>query len=416
VLDHPTAGYGIVIRDAEGWEYHIYHVNNDTPGTDDGGDDGTWRFATGIGPGVPVQAGELLAWMGDSGNSEGSVPHAHVELHRPDGTAINPYWSLRQAQRDVNCAAAPTGPDATQPDAVQVAAGQADPAAVVDADWLASTWAVAPLPVGWQPLVLTGGAPGSGRTAARMWISPAGFTPVDGAALRVGDARFDTAVDCAVALEPQVHSSIPAELGAILSTIKAMESGGDYTVAAATSTASGAYQFVDSSWGGYGGYARAKDAPPAVQDAKAAELAASILARNGGDVSTVPVSWYLGHVPVGGEWDTVPAYPGNRLTPREYQDRWMKRYAQLLGSPEAWVGSAPAPWRPVETTVTCRTVVVDVGRPGSPQYVLTQGQAFDADTSGRAVPRAVDPCDPARAVLATPPVHESPIVPVSGPS
>ena len=40
LLDHPTAGYGIVIRDAEGWEYHIYHVNNDTPGADDGADDG----------------------------------------------------------------------------------------------------------------------------------------------------------------------------------------------------------------------------------------------------------------------------------------------------------------------------------------------------------------------------------------
>ena len=53
-----------------------------------------------------------------------------------------------------------------------------------------------------------------------------------------------------------------------------MESGGDYTVSVTTSTASGAYGFLDSSWGGYGGYARAKDAPPAVQDAKAAELAA----------------------------------------------------------------------------------------------------------------------------------------------
>ena len=51
LLDHPTAGYGVVIRDAEGWEYHIYHVNNDSPGTDDGADDGSWRFAPGIVPG-----------------------------------------------------------------------------------------------------------------------------------------------------------------------------------------------------------------------------------------------------------------------------------------------------------------------------------------------------------------------------
>ena len=97
LLDHPTAGYGIVIRDADGWEYHMYHVNNDMPGSDDGDDDGTWRFAPGVELGSPVTAGQVIAWMGDSGNSEGSVPHAHVEIHTPDGTAINPYWSLVQA-------------------------------------------------------------------------------------------------------------------------------------------------------------------------------------------------------------------------------------------------------------------------------------------------------------------------------
>ena len=47
LLDHPTAGCGVVIRDDEGWEYHLYHVNNDTPGTDDGADDGTWSVAAG---------------------------------------------------------------------------------------------------------------------------------------------------------------------------------------------------------------------------------------------------------------------------------------------------------------------------------------------------------------------------------
>ena len=390
VLDHPTAGFGIVIRDAEGWEYHIYHVNNDRPGTDDGADDGTWRFATGIVPGSQVTAGQLIGWMGDSGNSEGSVPHAHVEIHRPDGEEINPFWSLRQAQRDVNCAA---GTVATDP-------ATADPA------FLETGWTAADLPDGWQPLTLTGGRPGSRRTAARMWVSPSGLTPVDAAALRVGDARFDVGVDCSAPPAAPPAPAIPAEVGAILATIRAMESGGDYTVSSTSSSASGAYQFVDSTWGGYGGYRRAKDAPPPVQDAKAAEQVTSILARNGGDVRTVSVSWYLGHVPVGDEFDRVPPFPGNRLTPREYQNRWMQRYFQLLGMPEASVGAGSA-WTPVDTSMTCQTAVVDLGPPGEPQYVLTQAQGFVATPSGRAVPKAVDPCDPARTAPLGPAATES---------
>ena len=148
----------------------------------------------------------------------------------------------------------------------------------------------------------------------------------------------------------------------ILATIRHMESGGNYTVQAGGSTASGAYGFLDSSWGGYGGYARAKDAPPAVQDAKAAEWAVYILERNGGDVSTIPVSWYIGHVPVGAEWDTVPKpEAGNRITPREYQRRWLNKYAELLGNPGAFTTNAGQAMVTVDTSATCRTVVVDVG-------------------------------------------------------
>ena len=170
-----------------------------------------------------------------------------------------------------------------------------------------------------------------------MWIGPAGFTPIDTAALWVGDARYHDDCSQPVPAPP----AVPAELGAILATIRAVESGGDYMAqATGLQRRPGAYQFIDASWGGYLGYRRAKDAPPAVQDAKAVELVMAILARNDGDVATIPVTWYIGHVPRGDEWDRVPSVGSNTLTPRQYQQRWLATYAGMVGTPEEWVGAA----------------------------------------------------------------------------
>ena len=50
------------------------------------------------------------------------------------------------------------------------------------------------------------------------------------------------------------------------------ESGGSLTAQNPTSTASGKWQFINGTWGGYGGYAEAWMAPESVQDARAREL------------------------------------------------------------------------------------------------------------------------------------------------
>ncbi len=88
------------IRHDDGWASWYIHLNNDTPGTDDGQG---WGFAPGIGVGSRVTAGQLIGWVGDSGNAEASnVSQLHFELRRPDGAGgtvpINPYPSLVAAE------------------------------------------------------------------------------------------------------------------------------------------------------------------------------------------------------------------------------------------------------------------------------------------------------------------------------
>jgi hypothetical protein len=55
-------------------------------------------------------------------------------------------------------------------------------------------------------------------------------------------------------------------------SVKRCESGGNYQAQNSGSSASGAWQIIDGTWGGYGGYEHAKDAPPELQDEKAALL------------------------------------------------------------------------------------------------------------------------------------------------
>lgn len=60
-----------------------------------------------------------------------------------------------------------------------------------------------------------------------------------------------------------------SNLPAIMYAIENCESGGNPTAQNPSSTASGLFQFLDSTWAGYGGYSRAMYAPQSVQEAKA---------------------------------------------------------------------------------------------------------------------------------------------------
>ncbi len=78
----------------DGWSARYIHLDNDTPGTDDGQ---FWGVA--VERGDRVTAGQLIGWVGDSGNAENIAPHLHFEILDPTGTWHNPTPYVNRALR-----------------------------------------------------------------------------------------------------------------------------------------------------------------------------------------------------------------------------------------------------------------------------------------------------------------------------
>lgn len=73
---------------------------------------------------------------------------------------------------------------------------------------------------------------------------------------------------------PAIAEPVTGRCGGDLPPCSVMmcESGGDIRAENPTSTASGKWQILDSTWDGFGGYGHAADAPEWVQDEKARQL------------------------------------------------------------------------------------------------------------------------------------------------
>lgn len=93
---------GSGIRCSDGVVLNYYHLNNDSPGTDDGLGGDEYAMAPGVWAGVPVRAGQFVAYLGDSGNAEETIPHLHFELWLKDVGAVNAFSSL-QVARQLEC-------------------------------------------------------------------------------------------------------------------------------------------------------------------------------------------------------------------------------------------------------------------------------------------------------------------------
>jgi hypothetical protein len=95
------AGCMLYLYGASGTTYLYIHLNNDrTAGNDNTGTcvPGI-AYARGLKSGAQVKAGQMVGYVGDSGDADGGSAHLHFEVHPNDGAATDPYPYLRRAQK-----------------------------------------------------------------------------------------------------------------------------------------------------------------------------------------------------------------------------------------------------------------------------------------------------------------------------
>jgi hypothetical protein len=96
-----SAGCMLYLHGKSGTEYMYVHLNNDLTLRNDnrGGCRNGIAYAPGLRSNQQVQAGQLIAYVGDSGDANGIASHLHFELHPNGGRAVSPYRRLRGAFR-----------------------------------------------------------------------------------------------------------------------------------------------------------------------------------------------------------------------------------------------------------------------------------------------------------------------------
>lgn len=94
----PGKSYELLLRGDDGNLYFYDHLNNDDPGTTDNRGTPRYAYARGLANGQRVRAGDVIGYVGDSGDAQKWGPHLHFEIHpRKWANAIDPAPALRAA-------------------------------------------------------------------------------------------------------------------------------------------------------------------------------------------------------------------------------------------------------------------------------------------------------------------------------
>jgi hypothetical protein len=130
-----------------------------------------------------------------------------------------------------------------------------------------------------------------------------------------------------------------ATIARILATIRKRESGNNYTIKNKHASASGAYQYVNSTWRGWANRiaeaapfanGSAADAPAKIQDLVAEVNVRSILATHNNQLAAIPVVWYYPSA-----WgndqalNSIPPFPGNTQSVRTYAEGWIRNFDKI---------------------------------------------------------------------------------------